>query len=935
MAAPILTTKLYIPPARPELVPRPRLIERLNAGLRAACKLILISAPPGFGKTTLLSAWIKDRAPHLRAAWLSLDESDNDPACFLSYLIAALQTVDGSIGQSALDALRSPQLPPLEEIVTVLINEIGATPDVIALVLDDYHLVAAQPIHAAVSFLLDHLPGNLHLVIATRSDPPLPLPRLRARGQLTELRQTDLRFTPDEATEFLRRAAGLDLSADDMTALSSRTEGWVAGLQMAALALQAALADQEALPQRQIEASNYIRAFTGDNRYILDYLGEEILQRQPEPVQRFLLQTSILKHLTGSLCDAVTGQLGSEATLEQLERANLFLVPLDDRRQWYRYHRLFADLLRHRLEHAQPDAMPALHLRASEWYEGAAASPTGASMDAALMAEAIEHASLAGDYARAARLIEQAAQPTLASSEVVTLLRWLDLLPSEVVHARPHLLVYQAMALVLSGHSPDVVETILREAEQADSGSTITGEATALRALTAAYQGDAPLAAQLARRALELLPEDNLLLRGFAIGSLGLSYLWGQDLDAAVRIFEEGAHIGEKTGNVMFTVLALRRAGRLRMAQGRLHEAKALFDRALELAVDRRGRRLPIAGTVLIGLGYLCHEWNDLPAATRYLTEGIELAQGASAAMTIGAHLALARVKQAQGDKAGAWEVMQKAERLAAQTETTGLDDLGVAMSQAMLCIDQGDLGSAMAWARSRGLDKPVDLLVRQAGEESPSGLIRRYEIPALAKLMLAQNRPGDVLALLDPLLPGMEREGRIEVVIQIQVLRALAFQATGHPEQALKTLEHALTLAEPSGYIRTFADEGERMRSLIARMLTSEDFRNPLFRGLQIVNQKLCSYADRLLAAFDHAPSLRSPRAEIRHLQSEIVEPLSEREIEVLRLLAAGQSNPEIAQALYVAVSTVRSHAKSIYGKLNVHGRWEAVQRAKELGLL
>jgi len=823
----------------------------------------------------------------------------------------------------------------LDEIVTVLINEIGAIPDVIALVLDDYHLITAQPIHAAVIFLLDHLPGNLHLVIATRSDPPLPLPRLRARGQLTELRQTDLRFTLDEAAEFLRRAAGLHLSADDMTALTSRTEGWVAGLQMAALALQAALAEQEALAQRQIEASNYIRAFTGDNRYILDYLGEETLQRQPEPVQRFLLQTSILKHLTGSLCDAVTGQLGSEATLEQLERANLFLVPLDDRRQWYRYHRLFADLLRHRLEHTQPDAMPALHLRASEWYEGAAASPNGVSMDAVLMAEAIEHAAAAQDYARAARLVEQAAQLTLARSEVATLLRWIALLPSDVVRARPRLCVYQAMALLLSGHSPDTIEAILRGAEQADSTGSITGEATALRALAAAYQGDVQRSAELAHRALELLPEDNLLLRGFAIGSLGLSYLWSEDLNAAVRTFEEGARIGEKVGNVMFTVLALRRVGRLRMAQGRLHEAKAIFERALELGVDRQGRRLPIAGMVLIGLGYVYREWNDLEAATRYITDGIELAQKTSAAMLIGAHIMLARIKHAQGDEAGAHEMMQKAGQLAAQTQSTVMDDLGVALSQTQLWIAQGDLEPALAWAESRGLNKDIALLAQEINGDSISSMIRRYEMLVLARLMIVQSRARDALTLLDLVLARMGREGRIETVIEIQMLRALAFQAAGDSAQALAAIERALTLAEPSGYIRTFADEGERMRLLIAQMLTSEDFRNSLSSGLQIANQKLCSYADRLLAAFDYAPSLRSPRAEIRHLQSEIVEPLSEREIEVLRLLAAGQSNPEIAQALYVAVSTVRSHAKSIYGKLNVHGRWEAVQRAKELGLL
>ncbi len=954
MATPLLTTKLYVPPVRPERVSRPRLIERLNAGLRAACKLTLVSAPAGFGKTTLVTEWLSGAERPF--TWLSLDESDNDPTRFLTYFVAALQRVDPDIGQSAEAILQTPQPPPPEALLTSLINDIAAMPDPFILVLDDYHLITAPPIHAAITFLLDHLPSNLHFVIATRGDPPLPVARLRGRGQLTELRQTDLRFTSGEAAEFLNQVVGLTLSADDVAALAFRTEGWIAGLQMAALAMESRVVQGQDL-------SGFVAAFAGSQHYILDYLIEEVCQRQTESVQSFLLQTSILDRMSGPLCDAVIGvpllsgegqRVGSsQAMLEKLEHANLFVLPLDDHQCWYRYHRLFSDLLRHRLQHTQPDLAPTLHLRASEWHEAAAATDSGLSTGGpstggpstgglstggltagALMAGAIEHAAAAQDYERAARLIEQAAQPTLAHSEIATLLRWLDLLPSEAVRARPRLRVYQAMALLLSGHSADGVETILHEAERTDSSSAIAGEATALRALTAAYQGDAPRATQLARRALELLPEDNILLRAFAIGSLGLSYLWSENLDAAVRTFEEGARIGEKTGNVMFAVLALRRVGRLRMAQGRLHEAKAMFDRALEMAVDRRGRRLPIAGLVLIGLGYLAREWNDLETAARYLTDGIELTRGTSAAMTIGAHLALARVKQTQGDIAGAWEVMRKAEQLAAQTEATGLDDLGVAMSQAMLYIDQGDLAQAVVWAKSRGLDKPVDSLIEQASEESPRGLIRRYEIPTLAKLMLAQNRPGDALALLDLLLPRLEREGRFEVVIQIQILRALAFLAAGDSAQALAALEHAVTLAEPSGYIRLFVDEGDPLRLLMA------DFRSWIGKQSRGQAPKLVEYADRLLMAFPTSVSTASAstvssQSEIRNPKSEMVEPLTEREMEVLRLLAAELSNPEIAERLYLTVNTVRSHVKSIYGKLNVHGRWEAVQRAKELGLL
>ena len=920
----LLATKLYIPPVRAELVPRLRLIERLNEGLTR--KLTLVSAPAGFGKTTLLNEWItnlKSQISNFKVAWLSLDESDNDLARFLAYVIAALQTVAKDVGQALPDALPSSQPPAWGEFVIELINQINDVPDHLILVLDDYHHINAQPIHDTVAFLLDHLPANLHLVVATRADPPLPIPRLRGRGLLNELRLNDLRFTLDETATFLESVIGLKLTTKDIATLNARTEGWVAGLQMAAASMQG---------QRDIPG--FIQALTGSNRYILDYLIEEVLQRQPEPIQAFLLQTSILDRLCGSLCDAVirpsvTLPTTSQTILESLEHTNLFIVPLDDHFEWYRYHRLFADLLNLRLHQSEPELVPVLHCRASAWYE-----------QHGLTEDAIEHAACAQDYERAARLIEQAAPPTLARSEIATLLRWLDLLPGEAARARPRLRLYQAMALLLSGQSPDVVETILREAESAevggaDASGAITGEATALRALAAAYQGDAPRAVQLARRALELLPEDNLLLRGFAIGSLGLSYLWAEDLDAAVRTFEEGARIGEKVGNVMFAVIALRRVGRLRMAQGRLHEAKAVFDHALELAVDRHGRRLPIAGLVLTGLGYLAREWNDLEAAARYLTEGIELAQGTSAAMTIGAHFALARVRQAQGDPAGAREALHKAAQLAAQTEATGLDDLGVAMNQALLCLGQGDLGPALVWARSRGLDQPVDALVRQASEESAGGLIRRYEIPALAKLLLAQQRPRDALALLDLILPRVEREGRFEIVIQIEALRALAFQAAGHPAQALKTLERALALAEPSGYIRLFVDEGEPLKLLIARMLTSEDFRLMLEKRTRGESQKLIEYTNKLLAAFPKLAPVTPPQSEINNLQSAMVEPLSEREVEVLRLLAAGLSNPEIAERLCLTVNTIRSHVKSIYGKLNVHSRYEATVKAQDLRLL
>lgn len=916
MAAPLLATKIYIPPVRPDLVSRPRLVERLNTGLRGACKLALISSPPGFGKTTLLGEWIHasgmDPASSLRFAWVSLDEDDNDPARCMAYWVAALQTVDAGIGASVLGPLQAPRTP-LESILTGLINAVAAVRANVVLVLDDYHLITAQPVHNAVEFLLDHLPPNLHLVISTRADPPVSVARLRARGQLVELRQTDLRFTPDEAAAFLSRTMSLKLEAGDIDALVWRTEGWVAGLQMAALAML-----------DRSDLSGFVAAFTGSQRYILDYLIEEVFQRQPQAVQSFLLQTSILDRMCGPLCDAVVGQVDDlpctgQAMLDRLERANLFVFPLDDHQRWYRYHRLFADLLQARLQQqAGAQAVASFRHQASVWYE-----------ENGLMDEAIEHALAAQDFERAARLIEQVAEATLMRSQVATLLGWVKLLPDSVLHARPRLRIYQAAALLLSGHSSDAMEAILRDAEQADPGSAITGRATALRALAAAYQGDASRAATLSRQALELLPEDDLFMRAFTVGSLGVSYLWSQDLDTAVRTFEEGARIGEKTGNVLFTVLMLRRVGRLRMAQARLHEARALFDRALEMAVDRQGKPLPIAGMVLTGLGYLSYEWNDLPAAMRYLTEGIELAQGTSATLTVGAHLALARVRQAQGDVAGAREALRKAERLASQTETVAVDDLGVAMSQATFWIGQGDLGPAMAWARSRGLDKPVAALVREAGEESPSGVMRRYEIVVLARLMLAQKRAREALQLLDVALPKAEREGRIETVIGLEILRARAFQAIDDSAQSFAALDRALTLAEPSGYLRTFVDEGETLLSLIVNS------RSRIEKQSRSQPERLYEYTGKILAAFSPPATSASFQSAIQNRKTEIPGLLSAREMKVLRLLPSELSTAEMADELVVSVNTLRTHLKNIYDKLGAHSRYEAIARARELGLL
>jgi LuxR family maltose regulon positive regulatory protein len=917
MNTPLLKTKLYVPPIRPELVSRPRLIERLNAGMTR--KLTLISTPAGFGKTTLLSEWAGSCGQPV--AWVSLDEGDNDPARFWTYLVAALQTIEtrqgtvSSLGESTLDALQSPRFVQatsaaadtssvVEAVVTTLINQISIISDFV-LVLDDYHLVTVQPIHDALAFLLDHLPDNAHLVIATRADPPLPIARLRGRGQLTELRLTDLRFTFDEAAEFLRRVMGLELSADDVAALASRTEGWIAGLQMAAVSMQG-----------QEDVANFIRAFTGSDRYILDYLVEEVLLRQPDTIQNFLLQTAILDRLTGSLCDAITEQDDGQATLEMLERANLFIVPLDNERQWYRYHRLFTDLLRRRLQQAQPDLVPMLHRRASEWYE-----------HSGLMAQAIDHALSAQDFERAALLIEQIAEETMMRSEVATLLRWLDMLPDELVRARPSLCIHHAWALLFSGRSIDNVEARLQDA--GDDADLALGQATVLRAFVAIFQGQIPRAAELSLEALELLPEDDLFSRSIVAWNLSLSYLVEGDIVTGLQTLEEVAKTSQKAGNVMITVTNLCYLAELYIKRGLLYKAQTIYQQALELATDRQGQPLPIAGMALIGLGELARERNDLEAAMRYLTEGIECIGQWGEIGALDGYISLAHVRLAQGDMDGAQDAIQNAWRIAVNFDATEMDDVLVAAHQAHLWVIQGSgdpghgdpsrLEAAARWFEEQGLTTDVALseLEKRANGDFSFGRRRRTRTyTTLARLLIAQHQFDQALTILALLLTIAERWGLDGYVIGHLVLTALAFHAQGDSAQAMSALERALSIGESGGFVRAFVDEGPPMAQLLyeaaARGITPE-------------------YAGKLLAAFPDAGLTASSPAP----PAEMIEPLSDRELEVLRFIAAGLSNREIAQRLVLSLSTVKWHTSNIYGKLGVKNRTQAVAQARQMGLL
>ncbi len=958
MATALLTTKLYMPPIRPELVPRSHLIEHLNEGLHR--RLILISAPAGFGKTTLISVWIKNSG--IAAAWIALDEGDNDPARFLAYLVAALRTVEQDIGKGALSALQSPQPPDPETLLTALLNEINALPYRLILVLDDYHLITARPVHDAVTFLLDHLPPQMQVVMATRADPPLPIARLRGRGQLTELRQTDLRFSLGEATAFLKQVMALDLSTDDIDALTTRTEGWITGLQMAALALQATVPAERQDPN---QIASFVRAFTGSNRYILDYLVEEVLQRQPEDIQTFLLQTAILDRLTGPLCDAVlefrdwrldanldTAQppisriqfaitrppSPSQQILEQLEAANLFIIPLDNERHWYRYHRLFSDLLRKRLRYVQPEQEPILHRRASAWYE-----------ENGLMAEAINHALSAQDYARAADLIEQVAERTLMHSEIATFTRWVDLLPDELVQARPSLCLSHAWALLLSGQPLRTIQARLKAVDTDGDASAI--RAIPLRAFLATWQGRVSRANTLTREALEQLPEEESFLRSIAVWNLGMAHMLSGDVESGSQVLDEAIRVGQQTGNVMIAVNALCHLAELSMSQAQLHEAEILYQRALRLATDEQGLPRPIAGMALMGLGELAREQNHLEAAERYLSEGIEQIRQWGEFGTLDGLITLARIRQTQGDPKGAFEMLRKAEQVAVQFDVTEFDDQLVALHKARLWLLQGNIEAAERWLQERGyslhetgeppgrkasrspeyLDEGPRTDAGLPGEEEEEDFLdlqmHKYESILLARTLLLLGRPAKALPLLDSLAELLEQQGRrtSRRMIEIQMLKALAFQAQGDLDQALVPLESALSIAESGGFVRILLDEGEPMLQLLRQAAT---------RGIAP------EYVGRLVVAFEQ-PAHRGGMASAvqAHRQPSpvqpLAEPLSERELDVLRLLATGLSNPEIAEQLYVATSTIRSHLKSIYGKLNVHKRWDAVRRAEELGLL
>jgi LuxR family maltose regulon positive regulatory protein len=884
-AAPeLLATKLHRPPPRPDAVPRPHLIARLNEGLIRP--VTLLSAPAGFGKTTLLSMWLNQIPASTRVAWITLDAGDNDPARFLAYFFGALQIERPR-------ALEGPRLPAFGEILTPAINRLSELPGPIVLVLDDYHLIEATAVQRALSFLIDHQPDPLHLVIASRADPALPVSRLRARDQLLELRQSDVRFTPDEAAQFLAQVLGRPLAEADASALTACTEGWIAGLQLAAVSLRG---------QTPPQVSAFIHAFTGSDRLVLDYLGEEVLAQQPADLQTFLLQTSILDRMTGPLCDAVTERRDSRVMLEQLERANLFIVPLDNERRWYRYHRLFADLLQRQLALTRADEVVALHRRAGTWCE-----------QHDLIAESIGHALAAEDFERAAELIEREAERALMRSEAATLLNWIAALPDRVVRSRSALSFYEAWARLLSGRP--LSEEELRQRV------VVTMEQSAhmelLRAAVALMQGRLPDAIHLAQQAIPHLPGNAPFLQTIATWLLSIARLADGDAAGGTRTLEESIIAAKQSGSISTAVLGLCRLGDLRLRHAKLHEAAALFQQALELALDDEGQPLPIACEPLMALGDIARERNEFETARRYLQQGIDLAKQWREVAAQRGLQAVALLQQAQGDAAGARASLHEAVELARRSDVSEIDDLLVALAGAQLAIAQGDLAAAERWAASRGLTGEAETIGLNVDRAWVADHLRKYELITLARLRLAQARCAEGLELLDTWLPSFEQRDRTYSVIIIEIQRALALQGLNRRAEALSALEHALTLAEPEGYARVFLDEGEALRLLLQRMKDE--------------GGRMKGYAGFLLAQTGEAAQIQPSAFSLQPL----IEPLSQRELEILRLIAEGLTNQEIADRLVLSLPTVKWHTGNLYGKLGVNSRTQAVVKARELGFL
>jgi LuxR family transcriptional regulator, maltose regulon positive regulatory protein len=884
----MLRTKFYVPPIRSTQIDRPRLSSLINAGLDRS--LILVSAPAGYGKTTLVSRWLKET--HLASAWLSLDAGDNDPIRFLQYLLAVLVPIAPGIENDLPGMLQGIRPAQFEELVNLLTNELASFSDPFVLVLDDFHVIHSEAVLKILAQLLEHLPPQMHLAILTRADPPLPLARLRVRSQLLDIRAEQLRFTQAEVAAFLNETMRLTLSVDDLSALEARTEGWIAGLQLAALSMQGS---------KDIHA--FVSAFTGSHHYIMDYLVEEVLKNQPKEVGVFLLQTSILERLSGALCEAVVDveaakPVDGQGMLEALEEMNLFVIPLDDDRHWYRYHHLFADVLRKRLEHQYPQRLPELHRCASSWYE-----------QNGFIAESINQAIAAGDQDRAAHLIEENGCFLLMSGEVATLLNWADAIEFQS-DARPWLAIQKAWALALTGdlerveptlHAP---EELLAPLEHTVEVRTMLGTIAAARAQCANSRGNSQLAAEYAQEALRQLPDCSSIsqsIRSVSTSILGDASWVNGNLEEAIRAYTEAVQIGREAHNLNMVIIANTNIADILLIQGQLHRAADIYTQCLQMAVRPDGQRSPLAANIFDRMARLSYEWDRLDDAEHNNRQCKELSRiWGDIGQQAYAFAIQAQLEQARNNPEKAREAMREAELLIAEHPHSPIWSIQVRYDLTRVWLAQGNLERPSETIQKRGL---------KIENEIPYQRVSEYVL--LLRVFLARGDYADAILLSNRLLQQAETTGQMRMVIEVLILQALALQGKKEIEPALAALERALTLAQAEGYVRMFLDEGEAMTRLLCQAQS---------------RQVGGGYAAELLSRIGKASGMTQPSMQLLSV------PLTVREVEVLKLIETGCSNQDIADQLVISMPTVKRHISNIYAKLGVESRTQAVAIGKEL---
>jgi LuxR family maltose regulon positive regulatory protein len=884
----LLNTKIYIPIVDPKLVARPHLIERLNAGLQG--KLTLVSAPAGFGKTTLISDWI--RQSEMPFCWISLDENDSDPGRFLAYLIASLQSIQIEVDPEPIKLLQDPEKGQIETILNGLINQIADEQIRFALVLDDYHHIQNHGVHEILSYLLEHLPPKVNMVIITRADPPLNIARLRVRGQLTEFRAADLRFNISEGRQFLNQITELNLDSDDVEKLVSRTDGWIAGLQLASITLKG----------RQ-DRSNYIQHFSGSQDFVVDFLTAEVLNQQPKYIQDFLLKTAILKRLTASLCQSLTGRKDSQQILKELRGNNIFLNPLDDENQWFAYHRLFRDLLTQQLLEKHANLIPDLYLNASFWSE-----------KHNFWDEAIDYAIEGQHFDRAADLVESQAQNTLQQSEITNFLGWVDRIPASTINARPDLCIYAAWALLLSNQNTEIAAQYL---DQVTTIDTVTqAKLNTVRSIQAAFQRQIPESISFAKDALQQLPKDEYFFRQIGGWNLSGALFLSGDEDEGIKVLEDVARVSIASNNRMVATISLCRLGSIWLQRGDLFLAHDYFQQAMRIASQGLSKPIPAACEAMLGLGKIYWERYQLESAFQMLTDGLDLSKRWRDVVTIDGRITLAHLLLTQGNVGFANKIMSTAKEIISPKIQTETGKNYVDLQEAHLQLRQRNLAFARVWAEKRSLEKFLLMEKLSPSSSKSSDMIRALELGVFARILLAEKEYNQALQLLSILLPEITRLGHKSKIIETNILAAVAHQGLGNQEKAIGSIKSVLDMAAPAEYIRIFIEDGHAVFYLFTQLQTQ----GPLSHFIQKilgVSANVVSQTNQIEAAVDS------------------FEPLSEREIEVLRLLESELNVPEIAADIHISVSTLRTHIRNIYRKLDTHSRFETISKAKKMNII